>query len=187
MTRVSGFETDRLILRQWGKQDLPHFAILNADPDVMEYFPKTLSEQESDNLAEKITSLIEKNGWGLWAVECKADRNFIGFVGLHNCPESLPFSPAVEIGWRLSKDYWKKGYATEAAKACLEFAFDMLKLHEVVSFTAIDNHRSRAVMERIGLRNTENNFDHPALDDDCPLQEHVLYKITRTEYKNRAD
>ncbi len=172
-------ETKRLILRNWLPTDYHQFAELNSDPTVMEFFPKTLSQSESNAFAEKSKTLISKNGWGLWAVEIKTRGSFIGYVGLHRPHLKYPFSPFVEIGWRLSKEFWGYGYATEAAREALKFAFESLELYEVVSFTSLQNKRSQSVMERLDMINTQENFKHPSLPDNHPLCEHVLYKITK--------
>lgn len=181
--RVLELETDRLRLRQWKECDFPVFAELNSDPDVMEYFPKLLQPAESDSIAEKCRQLIAERGWGFWAVSLKESGSFIGFVGLHKPKADFPFAPCVEIGWRLHKLYWGKGYATEAATEALRFAFEVLFLDEVVSFTTISNHRSRAVMERVGMNNTHNDFKHPDIESGHPLSEHVLYRITSAEWR----
>ena len=186
MENLVKLETDRLLLRQWKVNDFPLFSSLNADPIVMEYFPSTLSEEESNRIARKIQSLIYERGWGFWATEEKVSRNFIGFVGLHTPEPELPFSPCVEVGWRLAKEYWGKGYATEAAKEALKYAFDKLRLEEVYSFTSVDNSRSRAVMERLRMLNMNQNFEHPKVPKGNALREHVLYKITKTEWLNNA-
>ncbi|WP_415889229.1 GNAT family N-acetyltransferase [Neptuniibacter sp. SY11_33] len=175
--------TERLILRSWRESDSqPFFEQINSDSDVMEYFPSTLSREESDVLAIELQRRIDVNGWGLWAVEEKASGQFIGFVGLNSPLIELPCSPCVEVGWRLSTAFWGKGYATEAAQKVLEFAFVELGLDEVVSFTAVPNLRSQAVMTRLGLRDTGNNFNHPAVPSESPLYEHVLFRITRDEW-----
>ena len=180
---ISELKTERLLLRQWVGQDLPVFAELNSDPEAMEFFPALLSREESSAVAEKCQSLISERGWGFWAVELKSSGEFIGFVGLHIPKSNLPFSPCVEIGWRLLKKYWGKGYATEAAQASLVYAFNTLNLNEVVSFTTVSNRRSRSVMQRLGLSNTHQNFEHPDLDKGHPLSEHVLYKITKQAWQ----
>ena len=171
-------ETDRLILRQWIPSDVPDFRKMGRCDEVMKYFPKKLSEEESDHLASKLSSLIAERGWGLWAVEEKASKRFTGFTGLHYTPDDLPFSPALEIGYRFSKDYWGKGFATEAASRVLDFAFRELKVEEIVSFTSVTNVPSQRVMERIGLINSKSNFLHPKIPNTSPLQEHVLYTLT---------
>lgn len=182
-------ETERLYLRQWQASDFAIFAEMNADPEVMRYFPKLLSSTVSDVIANKCQQLIEDNGWGFWAVSLKSRLkkadDFIGFVGLNKTHADLPCAPCVEIAWRLHKDYWGQGYATEAAQASLKFAFEQLKLAEVVAFTAIINKPSQRLMGRIDMHNTENNFHHPALKADHPLAEHVLYRITQQQWQNR--
>ena len=182
-------ETERLYLRQWQASDFAVFAEINADPEVMKYFPKLLSTAVSNAIAHKCQQLIIDKGWGLWAVSLK-DRSkengaFIGFVGLNDTHADMSFAPAVEIAWRLHKDCWGQGYATEAARAALNFAFTELSLDKVVSFTAVINKRSQQVMERIGMINTRANFYHPALDANHRLAEHVLYNITRQQWNNQ--
>ena len=171
-------ETERLKLRAWQESDLQPFAELNADKDVMLYFPSVLTREQSDNLADKFQHLILDHGWGFWAVELKATGQFIGFTGLNIQPEQFIFSPCVEIGWRFAKQYWHQGYATEAAKACLKFAFEALQLNEVVSFTAVHNTASEHVMQRLGMQ-AMFEFNHPALTQESPLSRHILYKIVQ--------
>ncbi len=182
MTMPTEIQTDRLLLRQWRSTDLPAFRAMSACDEVMKYFPNKLSATESDALADRLSKLISSRGWGLWAVEERSSKKFIGFTGLHQAPEALPFSPALEIGWRLSKESWGKGFATEAAKAALDFAFKKLESQEIVSFTSLNNLASQRVMQRIGLENTESNFLHPNIPADSPLKEHVLYKITSKQW-----
>ncbi len=173
-------KTERLVLRPWCQEDLEPFAKLNADPFVMEYFPKTLAKEESDQWGERMKAKIEEKGWGFWAVSIPGIADFIGFIGLNFVDHAfLPvhFTPAVEIGWRLAFDYWGKGYATEGAKACLKYGFETLNLSEIVSFTAVRNMRSRRVMEKIGMhRDEKDDFDHPKLPEGHPLKRHVLYR-----------
>lgn len=167
--------TERLLLRQWRQEDKAPFAALNADPAVMEHFPATLNRDESDAFADRVAALIAKQGWGLWAVERKVDGAFIGFVGLHY-PEKLPFSPCIEVGWRLAREFWGHGYATEAARACLDFAFAVLQEESVVSFTAVSNARSQAVMRRLGMEQ-ESFFEHPAVPVGHQIRPHVLFRL----------
>jgi len=176
-------ETKRLSLRQWKEEDLADFYALNADSEVMRYFPETLDRATSDDMAASFGTLISERGWGFWATEIKSTGEFIGFVGLNIPRTTLPFSPCVEIGWRLAKAYWGKGYATEAAQESLKYAFDELDLAEVVSFTTVQNSRSRAVMERLGLADTGDNFIYPDISKDHPLAEHVLYKIEKKHWQ----
>ncbi|MBJ6352137.1 MULTISPECIES: GNAT family N-acetyltransferase [unclassified Acinetobacter] len=168
-------ETQRLILRQWKESDVEPFITMGLDQDVMQFFPNLLTPQESVNLIQKISSLIDKNGWGFWAVELKETHQFIGFIGLHSQPEQFDFSPCVEIGWRLAKEFWKQGYATEAAKAALDYGFNVLNLDKIVSFTATINTPSQAVMERLGMHKVKY-FNHPKVPVEHVLREHVLYE-----------
>lgn len=173
--------TPRLQLRQWHDSDLAPFAALNADAQVMEFFPERLSRAQSDAMAERCESLIAQNGWGFWAAELKSSGQFIGFVGLHRPTAALPFAPCVEIGWRLAPAYWGQGLATEAAQACLRAGFTHLDLPEIVSFTALQNVRSRAVMQRLGMQ-AAGEFEHPSLAPGHALRAHCLYRLSRTAY-----
>jgi RimJ/RimL family protein N-acetyltransferase len=176
--------TARLRLRLWAPSDKLAFRAMNADRRVMEYFPAQLSAAESDAFVDRIYEHQEVHGFSLWAVELRATSTFIGFTGLAVPRWDLPFTPCVEIGWRLAHDYWGQGYATEAAKAALAFGFDELTLEEIVSFTAISNDRSRRVMQRLGMLHCENeDFYHPALPHMHPLARHVLYRLTRDAWK----
>jgi RimJ/RimL family protein N-acetyltransferase len=175
-------ETKRLLLRNWKVEDLEYFYALNSDPVVMEYFPKTLDRRESDELANKAKSLIDKNGWGFWVCELKDGSEFMGFVGLNSPDYELPFSPCIEVGWRFAKKYWGHGYATEAGEASLKYAFTQLNVEEVVSFAVANNRKSIAVMERLGMSNMHSNFSHPKLPRNSPLSEHVLYKIRKENW-----
>ncbi|GAA0988306.1 GNAT family N-acetyltransferase [Acrocarpospora macrocephala] len=168
------FSTERLILRRWRDVDREPFAALNADPQVMEHFPARLTREESDLLVDRIEAGFEARGFGLWAVEIAATGEFIGFTGL-----AVPgFRPGVEIGWRLARSAWGYGYASEAARAVLAEGFERHDLREIISFTAAENIRSRAVMRRIGMtHDPADDFDHPALPDNSPQRRHVLYRI----------
>lgn len=181
LTPKSIIQTERLILRQWCEEDLEPFAKLNADPRVMEFFPSLLSREESDQMVKRMQTKIEKRGWGWFAVSLKANEKFIGFIGMNDVDKaSFPvhFAPTVEVGWRLAYPFWGKGFATEGALACLKYGFETLKLDEIVSFTAVQNMRSRAVMERIGMHhNSQDDFDHPKLPEGHPLRRHVLYRL----------
>lgn len=173
-------ETDRLILRLWKSSDIEPFVSLNADSRVMEFFPATLSRSETEAMISKIEKRIRQQGFGLWAAELKATKGFIGFIGLNVPGYPLPFSPCVEVGWRLAFDYWGKGYAQEGARAVLAFGFEKLRLKEIVSFTTVSNLRSRHVMERIGMSyDAQGDFDHPELPEHHPLRRHVLYRKVR--------
>lgn len=178
MVDLIEFETHRLFLRQWKPSDREPFAALNADPRVMQFFPSSLSRTESDAVADRCESLIQERGWGFWAAELKATGAFIGFVGLNTPSPLLPFSPCVEIGWRLAFEYWGKGLATEAAKRAMHVGFHSLGLEEIVSFTAVGNLRSRAVMTRIGMHEY-GTFEHPAVLEGSPLRPHCLYRLKK--------
>lgn len=178
-------ETPRLLLRQWQDHDYEPFAALNADPRVMEFFPEPLSQMQSDRMADRIRGLIGQRGWGFWAVEVPGIAPFIGFVGLHKPSAELPCSPCVEVGWRLAAAYWGKGYASEAAAAALRAGFEQLELPEIVSFTAVLNQRSQAVMQRIGMRHCGEFFDHPALVEGHRLQRHILYRLKQSRWQQQ--
>ena len=180
------FETKRLILREWKDTDIAPFAAMNQDPKVMEFFPATLSLDETKNLIERIRQHFKTHGFGLFAVELKATGEFIGFVGLMIPTFEAHFTPCVEIGWRIASAHWKQGYATEAAKMVLHLALEKYGLKEVVSFTAAVNLPSIAVMKKIGLQhNPQDDFDHPRLDKAHSLSRHVLYRLTAKELQDR--
>jgi ribosomal-protein-alanine N-acetyltransferase len=168
------------LLRPWCDGDLPAFAALNADPRVMEHFPKTLSRAESEALVARNRDHFAAHGFGLWAVEVPGRAAFIGFVGLAVPRFEAPFTPCVEVGWRLAAEHWGRGYATEDRRGGLAHAFGPLGPVEVVSFTARANRRSRRVMERLGMtRLPADDFEHPGLPEDHPLRPHVLYRLSR--------
>jgi len=180
---ITELSTPRLRLRQWRASDLAPFAALNADPQVMEFMPGCLTAAESDALARRFESEIARQGWGLWAAESRAGAAFIGYVGLHAPTFEAHFTPCVEIGWRLARAGWGAGFATEAARECLRFAFETLALSEVVSYTVPLNRRSRAVMERLGmLHDAADDFDHPRLPAGHALRRHVLYRLSREDW-----
>lgn len=178
-TALAELATERLRLRQWRETDRAPFAEMSADPVVMEFYPAPSTREESDAAIDRWRAQIADQGWSNWAVEIAQSREFIGFVGLTVPRRVLPFSPCVEIGWRLARPYWGQGYATEAARAALAFGFDELALDEIVSFTALVNRRSRAVMERIGMTNAGEDFEHPAVPEGHPLRPHCLYRIRK--------
>lgn len=179
--------TGRLVLRPFRDSDLAPFAALNADPVVMEHFPALLSRAESDALAQRIGAHLEQHGFTFWAVEVPGVSSFVGMTGLARTPFEAPFTPCIEIGWRLAREHWGKGYAQEAARASLQFAFEQLASHEVVSFTAATNVRSQRVMQAIGMvRDTKGDFDHPQVANGDRLQRHVLYRIRSTPTPTEA-
>ncbi|OTA14894.1 GCN5 family acetyltransferase [Xenorhabdus vietnamensis] len=176
-------ETERLYLRAWKKEDREPFFRLNSDHEVMEFFPSTLTEEQSNTFIDNCIRKFEtQGGWGLWAVELKQSGEFIGFVGLNIPNIEFPFSPFVEIGWRLDKPFWGQGYACEAAHRVFDFAFREIGLEEVVAFTTVSNYRSESVMKKLGMIRDEKTFLHPGLERNHPLREHVLYRLLRSGF-----
>jgi RimJ/RimL family protein N-acetyltransferase len=170
--------TERLLLRRWRDDDRAPFAALNADPVVMEHLPARMTRQESDAFVDRIEAELDECGYGLWAVEVAGGAPFVGFVGLHRASDSVPFAPAVEVGWRLAQEHWDHGYATEGARAAVDFGFREARLDEIVSFTTLANARSWRVMEKLGMtRDPADDFDHPNVPAGHRLRRHVLYRI----------
>jgi RimJ/RimL family protein N-acetyltransferase len=176
------FETARLRLRQWRDADRGPYAAMNADPAVMKFFPGIQSRETSDASIDRWQEQFASQGWSNWAAELKETGEFIGFIGLSVPRRVLPFSPCVEIGWRLAHAHWRKGLASEGARGALRVGFERLELGEIVSFTARANDRSRAVMERIGMTDTRQDFEHPAIPEGNPLRLHCLYKLSRADW-----
>ena len=182
MVAVAEIRTGRVLLRAWREEDLDPFAALCADPEVMRHFPATLTRAECAEAMERIDAHFERRGFGLWAMELPGLSPFIGFVGLAVPRFEARFAPCVEIGWRIERAHWGHGYVTEAARAVLHRGFTVHGLAEVVSFTVPGNFRSRAVMERLGMRHhPEEDFDHPLLPEGHPMRRHVLYRLRREE------
>ena len=175
-------ETERLILRSWKYEDRIPFAEMNGNRNVMRYFPKTLSADESNAFVDRIISEFEETGLGLFAVEIKVSGDFIGYVGFHRFTFDALFSPGWEIGWRISDRYWHRGYATEAAKTCINYSAEKQLCNRLFSFTAVPNIPSENVMKRIGMTG-QGTFMHPALPDGHWLKEHKLYSI---DLKNKT-
>ncbi len=184
MNRLEG-KTERLWLRNWEERDRVELRALNADPVVMEHFPSPYSHEETDRHMEHLRQQIERLGYGFMAVERLDRGQCIGFVGIQEPSYELPFGPCTEIGWRLARNHWGQGFASEAAQACLRFAFAQRGLSEVVSFTATTNLRSIAVMERLGMRRDPHTFAHPKVPAGSPLSEHVLYRLTARDWAAR--
>lgn len=185
----SELRTERLLLRRWRETDRAPFAAMNADPEVMELFPAPLTVAESDALVDRIEVHFAEHGFGLWAVEVPGAGTdpgvaFIGFVGLLVPTFTASFTPCVEIGWRMSRAAWGHGYAPEAATEVLRCAFEDICLAEVQSFTAVANHRSRRVMEKIGMtHDPADDFDHPSLPSGHPLERHVRYRLAAADWR----
>jgi RimJ/RimL family protein N-acetyltransferase len=181
---IPELRTERLLLRGWREADREPFGALNADAEVMEHFPTTLSREASDRLIDAVGDGWVANGFGLWALEVREDGRFIGVTGLSRPSFEAHFMPAVEVGWRLARDGWGHGYATEAAQAALAFGFEEQGLAEIVSFTVPANVRSRAVMERLGMtHDATDDFDHPKLPEGHALRRHVLYRLARANWR----
>ena len=179
--------TERLWLRRWLEDDRLPFARLNTDPRVMEFLPRPFLRGESDAVAGRIEAHFQKHGFGLWAVEIPGITRFAGFIGLAIPGFEAPFTPCIEIGWRLDAEHWNRGYATEGARAALEFAFRSLQVEEIVSFTVPGNIRSRRVMEKIGMTHSaSDDFEHPSLPEGHPLRRHVLYRLRRAKAAPRS-
>lgn len=168
--------TERLILRPWRDDDLEPFAALNADPEVMEFFPSLLTREQSDALAERIRSHFAREAFGLWAVEIPGVAPFIGFTGL----QRPSFMPGVEVGWRLARRYWGAGYATEAARAAVAWGFAHLDLPEIIAMVVPDNVRSQRVMAKLGMvRDPSADFEHPMIPAGSPRRAHWLFRLPR--------
>jgi RimJ/RimL family protein N-acetyltransferase len=183
---MSAFMTlfgDRVCLRRWRDEDREAFASMNADPRVMEFFRGRLNSVESNAMVDHIEKHFSERGFGLWAIEIPGVAPFIGFAGLEVPGFSAHFTPCVEVGWRLAFEYWGQGYATEAARLALRYGFGTLAFSEIVSFTSATNLRSRAVMERLGMRrDSADDFDYPRLPEGHPLRRHVLYRLDSSSY-----
>lgn len=181
--RVPQLRTERLVLRGWRDEDLEVFAAMNADAEVMRHFPATLDRAASDELAGRIRERWADRRPSLWAVEVPGVAPFVGFVGLFEPNFDAPFTPAVEVGWRLARAHWGRGYAPEAAVAALRYWFEVFGLDSIVSFTVPANTASQRVMHKIGLRRvTEGDFDHPSLPPGHPMRRHVLYRVDRESW-----
>jgi len=176
--RFDTIRTDRLVMRRWRDTDRAPFAALNADPEVMRYFPATLDRAASDSLVSIIEARFDHQGFGLWALELASTAEFIGFTGLNPMPSGVPEAGGMEVGWRLARQAWHQGYATEAAMAAVDVAFNGAGLAELWSMTAVLNEPSQAVMRRLGMT-WYTYFEHPQIDPGHPVRRHVLYRLRR--------
>ena len=180
-------DTDRLSLRRWRDADRDAFARMNADARVMEFMPDLLTREQSDNAVDRIEEHFDAHHFGLCAAELRADGSFVGFVGIWVPAFQAAFTPCVEIGWRLAAEYWGRGLATEGARAIAAYAFEILKLPELVSFTVPGNVRSRRVMEKLEMtRDPAEDFDHPQVAEGHLMRRHVLYRM-RNNFLGAAD
>jgi len=174
--------TERLILRPWELRDIDPFAALNAHPEVMRYFPATFTREETAAFVERVAAL-EDQGLGFQPVEERATGDLVGIVGMAPVKPEFPSAPATEIGWRLARHHWSKGYASEAARAWLAHGFGALGLEEIVAFTFTGNAPSRRVMERLGMRhNAADDFENPDIAEGHPLRPHVLYRLKAADF-----
>jgi len=174
--------TTRLLLRPWRSEDRDALAAMNADPRVMEYFPKTMTLEESQAMFDRFHAHVDEHGFGIWAVEIPGVAACAGFLGLWRPKFVTHFTPCVEMGWRLAAAHWNRGYATEGAKAAMTYGFESLALDELVAFTAVENVRSRRVMEKLGMTwNPADDFDHPNMPEGHPVRRQVLYRKKAAE------
>lgn len=169
-------QTPRLGLRNWQPKDIVKMATINADPAVMEHFPKVQNRQDTEGLIIRMQAQFAKTGYCYFATERLNDKAFLGFIGLMHQDYEADFTPCVDIGWRLARQYWGNGYATEGAKACLKFAFNELSLTEIYSVASKSNTPSIRVMEKIGMQ-YQYDFEHPKLVDFPNIKNCVLYNI----------
>jgi RimJ/RimL family protein N-acetyltransferase len=176
--RFDTIRTGRLVMRRWRDADRAPFAAMNADPEVMRYFPATLDRAASDSLVDVIEARFDDQGFGLWALELPGTAGFIGFTGLNPMPPGVPGAGGMEVGWRLARAAWHQGYATEAATAAVDVAFNGTGLPELWSMTAVLNEPSQAVMRRLGM-NRHCHFEHPRIEPGHPIRPHVVYRLER--------
>jgi RimJ/RimL family protein N-acetyltransferase len=176
--RFDTIRTDRLVMRRWRSADRDAYAAMNADPDVMRYFPATLDRAGSDASVDRMEELFDQQGFGLWALEVAGTAEFIGFTGLNPMPDGVPGAGGMEVGWRLARQAWHQGYATEAAVAAVDVGFYGAGLDEIWSMTAVPNEPSQAVMQRLGMT-PYAYFDHPRIQAGHPLRAHIVYRLQR--------
>ncbi|MEM7702425.1 MAG: GNAT family N-acetyltransferase [Pseudomonadota bacterium] len=173
---------DRLILRRWREEDRAPFAIMNADPGVMEYFQSEMTREQSDALVDRIEAHFEAHGLGLFALERKRDGAFLGFTGFASGPKGTPVGEDIEIGWRIAHAYWRQGYAFEAARACMDWFWKASDRQRVVSYTADQNKPSQALMRKLGLNHRPDlDFDHPSIPKNCPVCHQTVFVLKRDD------
>jgi len=170
-------ESERVLLREWQESDLEPWIALNLDSDNLRYFPRTFTAEESASSFKRISEALQKNQFGLWAAEEKASGEFMGFIGLARQDLlGVSFMPCHEIGWRLDRKYWGRGYATEGAKVALAYGLTELEIPIIYSYTSINNLPSINVMKKIGLlERPELAFEHPRIDPGNPVRSHLVY------------
>ena len=186
MAETAVLTTERLLMREFRDADREPFAVMNGDPVVMEHFVKPQTPAESGVFVDRIRAQWQAEGWGLWALERSDTGEFLGYAGLWPVRFEAAFTPKVEVGWRLAAGHWGQGFATEAAQRAVVYAFDTLGWPEIVSFTAVGNLRSRAVMERLGMgREPEWDFEHPYVPEGHPVRPHVFYRLSAADWRAR--
>jgi RimJ/RimL family protein N-acetyltransferase len=176
--QFDSIRTERLLMRRWRDADRGPFAAMNADPEVMRYFPAALDRAASDGYIDRMEALFQRQGFGLWALEEAATGRFLGLTGLNPMPPGVPGAGGMEVGWRLAAHAWHQGFATEAATAAVGVGFGGAGLAEIWSITAVSNEPSQAVMRRLGMT-LYGYFDHPRIDLGHPLRSHVAYRLGR--------
>jgi len=172
------FKSARLGFRNWTKEDVEEFSKLNADEEVMEHFPKILSNQEVMELIGQLKKHFDENGFTYYATEILETKEFIGMIGLAFQEYQTNFTPAIDIGWRLKRGAWGKGYATEGAKRCLEYGFDELDIERIISVCTVKNRKSENVMKKIGMTKI-GAFNHPELINSPTYEKHFCYEIIK--------
>ena len=172
-------ETEHLILRQWKEEDLTPYAKLTSSKEVMKYFPKTLTAEQSNTAARKFTKLLEERSWGFWVVEKKSSGAFLGYAGLHVPKTQFPFSPCVEIAWRMEDKYWDNAYVVETGEKIIDYAFEVLGLEELVYFSSIQNEKGETLAKALGMKREDKSFNHPFVELEHTLSEHYLYRIKK--------
>jgi RimJ/RimL family protein N-acetyltransferase len=173
-------KSERLGFRNWTNKDLEEFAKLNSDEKVMEHFPKTLSRKEVGKFIDRLNKHFAENGFTYYATEILETKEFIGMIGLAFQEYKTNFTPAIDIGWRLKRNAWGKGYATEGAKRCLEYAFNELEISKIISVCPIKNTKSENVMKKIGMTK-RGEFNHPELINHADYEKHFCYEINKNQ------
>lgn len=179
------FQSARLGFRNWLPEDIPKMSKINADPEVMRFFPDVLSEGETREFIERMQRQFTEKGFCYFAVNHLENQELIGFTGLSEKTFEADFTPCIDIGWRLARKEWNKGFATEGAKRCLEYAFTQLNLKQVLAIAPAINISSERVMQKVGMRRVKT-FKHPQLANDKRLERCVLYEISAS-FRSRPD
>ncbi len=169
------FISERLGFRNWLTEDIEILSALNADSEVMEFFPSIQTREQSEKFIAQMQNEFGEKGFCYFAVDQLDTNELIGFIGIHEHTFESDFTPCIDIGWRLKRSVWYQGFATEGAKRVLEYAFNELKIEKIVSFTPIINTPSENVMKKLGLKRLRT-FDFPLFKNDDRLRECVMYE-----------